>query len=101
MAGTSGVEHVILRTTDRKRFKTSEGRFDVAQPLEIFESEQYAQNAFGAKVSFASMEAIFSIKDARRISSVDKKGEFFVVVIGVTGEEKRFKVKTKHFNRIH
>ena len=24
-----------------------------------------------------------------------------VVVIGVTGEEKRFKVKTKHFNRIH
>lgn len=36
----------------------------------------------------------------KRIASLDKKGEFFIVVIGGTGEEKKFKVKTKHFNRL-
>ena len=92
MRGTSGVEHVVLRTTKK--------RFEVVQPLELLESAQYAQNAFGAKVGFASMEATFSMEDVQRISSVDKKGEFFIVVIGTTGEEKKFKVKTKHFDRI-
>ena len=35
-----------------------------------------------------------------QISAMDKKGEFFVRVIGTTGEEKDFKVKTKHFKRL-
>ena len=93
MKGTSGVEHIVLRTTRKSGF-------EVAQPLEIFESAQYAQNAFGAKVGFSSMEALFSMEDAIRISSADKKGEFFIVIVGITGEEKKFKVKTKHFEYI-
>ena len=93
MKGTSGVDHVVLRTTHKNNF-------EVVQPLEIFESLQYAQNAFGAKVGFSSMEALFSMEDAMRVSSADKKGEFFIVLIGTTGEEKKFKVKTKHFGHI-
>ena len=93
MRGASGVEHVIIRTTDKEDFK-------VLQPTELFEAEEYAQNAFGAEVAFASKEVYFNLDEVSRISSLNKKGEFFVVVIGVTGEEKKFKVKTKHFSRL-
>ena len=98
--GASGVEHVVLKSAKRTRYKNSEGPFDIAQPLDLVESEEYAQNAFGAKVALASMEATFSIEDVLRISEVDKKGEFFVVVIGVAGKEREFKIKTKHFSRL-
>jgi hypothetical protein len=46
------------------------------------------------------MVAYFDMDEVIRISSLDKKGEFFIVVIGTTGEEKKFKVKTKHFERL-
>ena len=100
MAGASGVEHVVLKSVKRTRYKNSEGPFVIAQPLDLVESEEYVQNAFGAKVALASMEATFSIEDVLRISEVDKKGEFFVVVIGVEGKEREFKIKTKHFSRL-
>ncbi len=90
MAGTSGVEHIIIRSTPKKNF-------EVLQPLETVEDIEYAQNAFGAEVALPSMAGYFALEDVVRISTLDKKGEFFVVVIGTTGEEKKFKIKTKHF----
>jgi hypothetical protein len=78
MFGTAGVEHVIVCSTQKKNF-------EVLQPIDIDADAVYSRNAFGA---------------VKRIASLDKKGEFFVVVIGNTGEEKKFKVKTKHFDRL-
>ncbi len=93
MVGSSGVDHIIVRSTKKKGF-------EVLQPLEIQEDMEYAQNAFGAEVGFTSMVGYFDLDDVKRISKLDKKGEFFIVVIGTTGEEKKFKVKTKHFERL-
>jgi hypothetical protein len=93
LVGTSGVDHIILRST------RDEG-FEVAQPIETEEDVAYAQNAFGAEVGYASLVGYFEIEDVRRVSELDPKGEFFVVVIGTSGEEKKFKVKTKHFERL-
>jgi hypothetical protein len=93
MIGASGVDHIIIRSTrDRD--------FEVAQPLETQEDVAYARNAFGAEVGYASLVGYFDLEEVRRISALDKKGEFFVVVIGTTGEEKKFKVKTKHFDEL-
>jgi len=93
MAGTSGVEHVIVRSTRKKNF-------EVLQPIDIQADAVYSQNAFGAEVGFTSQVATFDLEGVKRIAALDKKGEFFIVVIGETGEEKKFKVKTKHFGRL-
>ena len=53
-----------------------------------------------SEVGFMAQVATFDIDEVRRVASLDKKGEFFVVVIGDTAEEKKFKVKTKHFDRL-
>jgi len=90
--GATGVEHVVIRSTAKK--------FKVIQPLEIFGDLEYAQNAFGAEMAFASQSATFDMAEVMRISASDKKGEFFVLIIGDSGEEKKFKVKTKHFKRL-
>jgi hypothetical protein len=42
----------------------------------------------------------FDLEAVQRIAALDNKGEFFIVVIGDTGEEKKFKVKTKHFDEL-
>ena len=93
MVGTSGVDHVIVRSTDKKNF-------EVLQPVEVVQDAVYAQNAFGAQAEYSTMVALFAMEDVKRISALDKKGEFFIVVIGSTGEEKKFQVKTKHFKRL-
>ena len=93
LVGTSGVEHVIVRSTRKKNF-------EVLQPIDIQADAVYAQNAFGAEVGFTSQLATFDLEAVKRIASLDKKGEFFIVVIGNTGEEKKFKVKTKHFKHL-
>ena len=49
---------------------------------------------------FTSQIAAFDLDEVKKIAALDKKGEFFIVIIGTTGEEKKFKVKTKHFKRL-
>ena len=91
--GATGVEHVVIRSTAKHNF-------EVAQPVEIEGDLEYAQNSFGAEWAGASQAAMFLMEDVLRIAAADKKGEFFILIIGVSGEEKKFKVKTKHFNRL-
>ena len=93
MIGTAGVEHVIVRSTDKKNF-------EVLQPIHIESDAVYTQNAFGAEVGFTAQLATFDLEEVRRVAALDKKGELFIVVIGDTGEEKKFKIKTKHFDRL-
>ncbi|MCP4897032.1 MAG: hypothetical protein GY906_08660, partial [bacterium] len=57
-------------------------------------------NAMGGEASLTSQLALFDLGEVERVAALDKKGEFFIVVIGTTGEEKKFKVKKKHFERL-
>lgn len=93
LIGTSGVDHVIIRSTAKKDFA-------ILQPVIIEEDVEYAYNAFGAGIAFASKMAVFELQQVVDICKLDNRREFFVVVIGTTGEEKKFKVKTKHFERL-
>jgi hypothetical protein len=91
--GATGVEHVVIRSTAKHNF-------EVAQPVEIEGDLEYTQNSFGAEWAGESQVAMFLMEDVLRIAAADKKGEFFILIIGVSGEEKKFKVKTKHFKRL-
>lgn len=93
LVGTSGVDHVVIRSTNKKGF-------EILQPTEILEDSTYTQNALGAGVEFSALVALFDLEEVKRIAALDKKGEFYILVIGETGEEKKFKVKTKHFDRL-
>jgi hypothetical protein len=88
--GTSGVDHVIIRSTAKEDF-------EVLQPLTVDEDVIYISTG---GVPYRRKTAVFDIDAAAEIGKLDRKGEFFVVVIGTTGEEKNFKVKTKHFERL-
>ena len=91
--GMSGVEHVIVRSTTKKGFS-------YIQPKETESGSELARNAFGAQVELESLVGYFDMGEVLQISALDKKGEFFVRIIGTTGEEKDFKVKTKHFKKL-
>lgn len=91
--GTSGVEHVIIRSTKKKDFA-------VIQPIDTELGSELVQNAFGMQIEFESLVGYFSMDELIQISEMDKKGEFFVRIIGTTGEEKDFKIKTKHFKKL-
>jgi hypothetical protein len=89
MSGTSSVEHVVLRSQDRKI---------VIQPLSLEPFNEEAQNAMGAKVVFQGVMAQFSLAGLATVRGVS--GEFFITVIGAGREEKNFKVKPKHFSSL-
>ena len=91
MRGTSSVDHVVLQDKDRKI---------TIQPVwkEAFDTE--ASNALGGKASFKGLNAKFPLEALREIHGPNGDKEFFVVVIGSSGEEKRFEVKKKHFERL-
>ena len=74
---------------------TRKKNFEVLQPIDIHADAVYAQNALGAEVGFTTQVATFDLDSVRRIASLDKKGEFFIVVIGDTGEEKKFKERNE------
>jgi hypothetical protein len=90
MAGTSSVEHVVIRDEARK---------NVIQPEYKEEFTDEAQNAFGARKEYVGVIAEFPIGSVQQFRT-SGDGEFFVTVVGATGEEKNFKVKKKHFERL-
>lgn len=89
MAGTSSVRHVVLRDEQRRI---------VIQPLSKEPFAVEAANAMGGRANFEGVVAKFAMDALREVRGSD--GEFFITVIGSTGEEKNFKVKKKHFERL-
>ncbi len=89
MAGTSSVDHVVLRCNQKKL---------VLQPLSVEPFTEDAQNAMGAKVGFQGVIATFPLDGLTAVRG--RSGEFFITVIGDGGEEKNFKVKPKHFGNL-
>ena len=89
MVGTSSVQHVVLR---------DESRRVVVQPISKNSVSQEVANAMGGRATFQGVVAEFAMDDLREVRG--KSGEFFITVIGTTGEEKNFKVKKKHLDRL-
>ena len=84
------VAHVVLRHPDKKRRQTV-----VVQPVfkRPFGTEQ--QNNLGGKAALAGIDAAFAFDSLATVR--DEKGEFLVTVVG-EGEEKNFRIKTKHLD---
>lgn len=89
MAGTSSVQHVVLRSEDRKI---------VVQPLSKEKFTEEAKNAMGAQVAFEGINATFPLDALKELRGPKGNGEFFITIIGSSKEEKNFKVKQKHFD---
>ena len=70
----------------------------VIQPISKEITTEEVSNAMGGRATFQGLVLKFSMADLAEIRGGD--GEFFITVIGNTTEEKDFKVKKKHFERL-
>ena len=89
MAGTSSVRHVVLR---------DEARRIVVQPTFKEEFTEETSNAMGGHATFTGLRLKFSMDAVRELRGPNGDREFFITVIGTSGEEKDFRVKKKHFD---
>jgi hypothetical protein len=87
--GSSSVDHVVLQD------KTKE---ITIQPISMEPFTDDVKNALGASLTYAGMRANFKLEDLKELRGPNGDREFYVLVIGSTGEEKRFEVKKKHFD---
>jgi hypothetical protein len=90
MASASSVEHVVLRD-EQKRL--------VLQPLSI---EPFTETASSAlrDAAYEGIVATFPLDGVRELRGAKGDKEFFIVVIGATSQEKVFRIKEKHFERL-
>jgi hypothetical protein len=72
----------------------------VIQPLSKEEFTEDAQNAMGAKATFTAIVATFPMDGLRELRGPKGDREFFITIVGASGEEKNFKVKKKHFDEL-
>lgn len=87
------VERVTLRSTAKKEYEV----------IEPSQTERLAKPARVGTVfvtDIGPLLAYFPMEDVLRIAKLDRKGEFYIDIVSSTGEEKDFKVKTKHFSRL-
>ncbi len=89
--GSSGVEHVVIMSTDQQT---------VAQPIEKDYDAVTMKNMLGWSTDYPMVIVSFELKEVLEVASLDKKSEFFITIIGTTGEEKKFKVKSKFFKHL-
>lgn len=89
VALSSSVQHVVIRDAQRMH---------VVQPIAKEPFEEDVQNAFGAKVAYQGVTAIFPLDAVEELRRNNE--EFFVTVIGQGGSDRDFKVKRKHFAQL-
>jgi len=90
LAGTSSVQHVVLRCAQKKT---------VIQPLNKSTFVVTVKNAMGGNAQYEGVEAIFPLDGVAQLRGPRGDQEFFVTVVG-TGYEKNFKIKQKHFKQL-
>lgn len=89
LAWSSSVHRVVLSDTSRNV---------IIQPLQTLHGQIEDNSAFRS-VSYASASSAFSMNDVNRIRDMDRKNEFFVVVVG-DKQNKFFKVKQRDFKEL-
>ena len=52
----------------------------------------------GGRATFEGLRLKFQLSDVRELRGARGDREFFITIIGASGEEKNFKVKKKHFD---
>ena len=87
------VESLSLRPTRRKGYQE-------AIAIETTRLSDTVRAPNGAILDMGPLVAAFPLADVQAISSLDKKGEFYVVVVSAKGKEKKFKVKSKNFDQL-
>lgn len=85
------VESITLRSTAKKNYEE-------LAPSETKRISNTTRTLSGHILDMGPLVGAFALGDVQRISSLDKKGEFFVVLVSEAGKEKKFKVKKKHFD---
>jgi hypothetical protein len=88
MVGTSSVQHVVLR---------DEKRSIAIQPLSKSVTSEEVSNAMGGRANFEGLIATFALDALREIRGAKGDAEFFITIVGTSGEERDFRVKRKHF----
>ena len=91
--GASGVERVLIQSADKEHL-------EFIEPFETQKSVNSTDDASSRHTACENLVAYFQMDEVVRISNKDRKGEFFIVIIGTTGEQKKFKIKTKHFAKL-
>jgi len=54
----------------------------------------------GDRVDVGPLVASFDLADVLSLSSLHKKGEFYVSIVSTDGKNEKFKVKSKHFKKL-
>lgn len=87
------VESVVLLPADKKRPEQ-------IVPVETARVSDKYMTPSGDSVDVGPLVASFQLSDIADLSSLDKKGEFYVRIIAADGEEEDFKIKNKHFKHL-
>lgn len=69
-------------------------------PLETTRTPEKIRAPSGELIDKGPLVGSFDLGQLAALSSQDKKGEFYVVIVAANGETKRFKVKSKHFKEL-
>jgi len=93
--GTYGtpVDNVVLLPSDKKLDK------EVLPTHTMRIPDKYATPG-GGSVDIGPLLASFDLADVVSLSSLHKKGEFYVSIVATDGKTKKFKVKSKHFKNL-
>lgn len=87
------VESIMLRSTQKKGYEE-------LAPSETKRIPDEIRAPSGEILDMGPLVAAFSLEDFERISNLDKKGELHVVIVSEKGKEKKFKIKSKEFEKL-
>jgi hypothetical protein len=99
--GASGVEHVVVMSTDQQTVaQPIEKDYDAVTMKNLKNLLGWSANYLGWSSNYQMVVASFKLDEVLEIASLDKKSEFFIKIVGTTGEAKKFKVKSKFFKHL-
>jgi hypothetical protein len=87
------VENVTIRSTAKRDFEKLE-------PARMERLTTPHRVGLRVVAEFGPLLAYFPVEEVLRISKLDRKGEFYIDILSDEGQEKSFKVKTKHFPKL-
>ena len=91
VAGTSSVQHVVLRDSAKKT---------VIQPTSKDAFSEVSKNAMGGAEQYEGIRVEFPLDGLRELRGEKGDGEFILTVVGQTRNERNFEIKKKHFERM-
>ena len=69
-------------------------------PYSVERVRQELELPSGGVIDMGPLRGDFFLDEVQTLSALDKKGEFYVVVVSEDGKEEKFKIKSKHFKQL-